>query len=71
MYRKVFATIRELGETAGAALMSAISLLDADADLAPTAASKVWSSPRHRPIRLMKTVADGRFIDDALIYRAA
>ena len=70
MYRKVRLAIAQLDEQASAALFSAISVTDENADVITGLRATVRTSSDIDRIRFHKNVADGHFIEDALIYRS-
>lgn len=73
VYAKIRRAIDELGEQASAVPLSVIKLLDSEADLVRLIRTAVGTGPGPviSRIRFSKNVIAGRFIDDALIYRAA
>jgi hypothetical protein len=71
IYEKIDHAINQLGDKASAVPLSVVSLLDANTDLVRRLEVTLHTGPRVNRIRFSKNVADGHFIDDALIYRAA
>jgi hypothetical protein len=68
-YEKIHLAIEQLGEKASAIPLLGVSVLDDHADLVQKLRTAVSTGPGTKRIRFSKNVADGRFIDDALIYR--
>jgi hypothetical protein len=71
VYKKIQHAINQLGEKASAVPLSAVGLLDANADLVRRLKVAIPTSAGENRIRFSKNVIDGHFVDDALIYRAA
>lgn len=71
VYMQIRQAIDQLGAKAEALPFSAISLLEPEADLVRRLTSTIPTGPGVSRIRFRKNVANGRFIEDALIYRAA
>lgn len=71
VYEKIRQALDELGAKATAAPLSIIGVLEADAELVRLLKAAVRTAPGVGRIRFSKNVINGRFIDDALIYRAA
>jgi hypothetical protein len=71
VYAKIGQAIDQLGAKAEALPFTFISLLSPDADLVRRLTTAIPTGPGVSRIRFRKNVANGRFIEDALIYRAA
>ncbi len=71
VYAVIHEAIDELGDKATAAPMSVIGLLGTEAELVRRLRTAFHTGQDVRRIRLKKSVADGHFVEDALIYRAA
>lgn len=71
VYDKIRQAIDELKDKAADAPLSAISLIDADADLVRLLRVAVRTGAGVSQIRFSKNVINGHFIEDALIYRVA
>lgn len=71
VYEKIRKAIDQLTEKARAAPLSAIALIDADADLVRLLRVALKTDDGIQRIRFSKNVVNGHFIDDALIYRVA
>lgn len=70
VYQKIWKALEEAGGDV-AIPFSMIGVIDADADLVVRLQRGIRTGPGISRIRFSKNVTDGRFIDDALIYRAA
>ena len=70
MYQMIDRAIAQLDEHASAVLFSAISLARENADLIKRLSATVRTGSDIDRIRFSKNVADGHFIEDALIYRS-
>ena len=70
MYQMIDRAIAQLDEHASAALFSAISLARENADLIKRLSATVRTGSDIDRIQFSKNVADGHFIEDALIYRS-
>ena len=71
MYERIHIALRELGDKASALPRFAIGLLAPHAELVRRLKAGVPTGAGIARIRFKKNVADGRYIDDALIYRVA
>jgi len=71
VYEKIRQAIDQLKEKAAAAPLSAVALMDADADLVRLLRVALKTGGGLSRIRFSKNVINGHFIDDALIYRVA
>ena len=71
VYERIRQAIDQLGDKASLVPLSVIGLLGANADLVQLLKVAVGTGPGVNRIRFSKNVINGRFIDDALIYRAA
>jgi hypothetical protein len=71
VYEEIQKAIDELGSTGETVPLAVIGLLEPDADLVRLLKTAVRTGPGVNRIRFSKNVVNGRFIDDALIYRAA
>jgi hypothetical protein len=71
VYGRIQKVVRELGEKASAVPLSSIGLMDTDADLVRSLKVAARTGPGINRVRFSKNVLNGRFIADALIYRAA
>ena len=71
VYEKIRQAIDQLKEKAAAAPLSAVALMDADADLVRLLRVALKTGGGLSRIRFSKNVINGHFIDDALIYRFA
>jgi hypothetical protein len=71
VYGRIQLALEQLGEKASAAPFSAIGLLDPNDDLVKLLRVAARTGPGIRRIRFAKNVINGRFIDDALLYRVA
>ena len=69
VYERIWVVLAELGEKAAAAPFSVISLLDPDAELVQRLKTVIHTGAGLERIRFSKNVADGHYIEDALIYR--
>ncbi|MGH7576054.1 MAG: hypothetical protein ACREM1_13130 [Longimicrobiales bacterium] len=69
--RKIDQAIDELGDAAAAVPYLAIDAMDADADLARRLRGAVRVDPEGKGVRVRRTVVNEKYIDDALVYRAA
>ena len=70
MYRKVRLAREQLDERASEVLFLAVSVAPEDADLIKRLRATVHTGADLERIRFHKNVADGHFIEDALIYRS-
>ena len=70
MYGKVQLARDELDESDSAVLFSAVSVAPENADLITRLRATVHTGSAIERIRFSKNVADGHFIEDALIYRS-
>jgi hypothetical protein len=70
VYKRIWVALADLGEKAAAAPFSVISLLDPNAELVLRLKTAIHTGAGIERIRLSKNVADGHYIEDALIYRA-
>ena len=71
VYDQIRQAIDELKDKAAGAPLSAISLIDANADLVRSLGMVVRTGAKVSQIRFSKNVINGHFIEDALIYRVA
>jgi hypothetical protein len=71
VYAKVNQAIEQLGPLGASVPLSAVGVLDSEAELVRRLKVAVRTGPGLSRLRFTKNVADGQFIDDALIYRAA
>ena len=71
VYDRIRQAIDQLKDKAGAAPLSAIALMDADADLVRLLRIALTTGSGINRIRFSKNAIKGHFIDDALIYRVA
>lgn len=71
VYARIQLAIDQLGDSASAAPLSAIGLMEADAELVKVLRTAIRTGSDVSPIRFSKNVVDGHFIEDALIYRIA
>ena len=71
VYERIRQAIDQLKEKAAAAPLSAVALMDADADLVRTLRMAIKTGGGVSRIRFSKNAINGHFIDDALIYRVA
>jgi hypothetical protein len=71
VYRMIDEARDRLGAKAEAAPFGLITVRSPHEELVRALASRVPTAPGAKPVRLRKDMAEGRFIDDALIYRAA
>ena len=71
VYDRIRQAIDQLKDKAGAAPLSAIALMDADADLVRLLRVAIKAGSGVNRIRFSKNTINGHFIDDALIYRVA
>lgn len=71
VYEKIQLALEQLGERAAAAPLSAIGLLDQNADLVKALRTVIRAGNGIGRLRISKNAALGHFIDDALIYRAS
>ena len=71
VYQRIQLAIQELGPLSAAVPFSAISLLAPDSDLVRKLSSTLHTGYGLSRIRFSRNVAQGRFIEDALVYRAA
>jgi len=71
VYEKVEKARQALGEKAVAAPLSAIGLLDANDELVRALRIQLHTGSGVSRLRFSKNVANGHFIEDALIYRIA
>jgi len=69
IYEKIRLAISQLKEKATAVPLSAVVLMDADADLIRLLRVALKTDGGINRIRFSKNVINGHFIDDALIYR--
>jgi hypothetical protein len=69
VYEEIQTALRELGDRASAAPFSVIALRAPESDLIRHLKVAINTGPGIHRIRFSKDVVDGRFIDDALIYR--
>ena len=70
LYETIHRAEAQLGERPAAVLFSAISLARDDDDLIKRLRATVHTGADIERIRFHKNVADGHFIEDALIYRS-
>ena len=70
LYQTIYRAEAQLGERAAAVLFSAVSLARDDDDLIKRLRATVHTGANIERIRFRKNVADGHFIEDALIYRS-
>ena len=71
VYERIRVALEELGDKAAAAPLSVIGLLDPNAELVQLLRIAIRRESGVGRIRFSKNVINGRFIDDALIYRVA
>jgi hypothetical protein len=71
VYQKILSARVALGKHTAALSFSAIGLLDMNDQLVRSIHDSLKIAPGQPYIRLSKTVLNGSFIDDALIYRIA
>jgi hypothetical protein len=71
VYRKVHAAIEDLGEQSSTIPLSLISLLGPTADLLQLLRAAVHTGPGIHRIRFTRNMINGRFIEDAFVYRVA
>lgn len=71
VYRQIQVALDQLGDTATAIPFLAISLLDGNAELVRRLRTAVRTGAEISRIRFSKNIADGHYIEDALIYRVA
>lgn len=71
VYGKIQQAIDDLKDKAAAVPLSAIGLIDVDADLIRLLRMAVQTGAGISRIRFSKNVINGHFIDDALIYRVS
>ena len=71
VYGKIRLALNELGSEAAAVRLAMIGLLDEQEDLVRRLKSTLHTGPGISRIRFSRNVANGRYIEDALIYRAA
>jgi hypothetical protein len=71
IYEKIRVAIKELQDKATAVPLSAVVLMDANADLIRLLRTALKTEGGINRIRFSKDVINGHFIDDALIYRIA
>lgn len=71
VYKTIGRAVDELGADAEDAPFSVIQVLDVNADLYQRLKGAVRFDPERKGKRLRKTVVNGKYIDDALVYRAA
>lgn len=69
VYEKIQRAVADLGDAA--VPLSAIGVLDVEADLIQLLKTAIRTGPGISRIRFSRNVINGHFIDDALIYRAA
>lgn len=71
MYRRVHDAIEALGQKAAAAPFSVAGVLDANDELVNALRTAAHTGAGISRIRFAKNVVNGRFIEDALLYRVA
>ena len=71
VYRQIQLALEQVGDKAAAIPFVAIGLLDADAELVRRLRTAVRTGDDISRIRFRKRIADGHYIEDALIYRVA
>ena len=71
VYEQIRVALEQLGDKASAAPLSAIGLLDQNADLVKVLKIAIRTGPGIGRVRFSKNVINGHFIEDALIYRVA
>lgn len=71
VYERIDRAIDELGADAEEAPSSAIEAMDVNEDLSQRLKGAVRIDPERKTVRLRKTVVNGKYIDDVLVYRAA
>lgn len=71
VYRQIQVALEQLGAKATGVPFLAIGLLDGNADLVRRLRGAVRTGAGVNRIRFSKRVADGHYIEDALIYRVA
>ncbi|MCC7213068.1 MAG: hypothetical protein E3K40_08590 [Candidatus Brocadia sp.] len=69
VYEQIRLALQQLGDKASAAPLSVIGLLDENAELVKLLRIAISTGPGIGRIRFSKNVINGRFIEDALIYR--
>ena len=69
VYRQIQVALEQLGDKTAAVPFLAISLLDGNAELVQRLRVAVRTGAGISRIRFRKNVADGHYIEDALIYR--
>lgn len=71
VYERIRLVLEQLGDKASASPLSAIVLLDHNAELVKLLKTAIRTGSSVGRIRFSKNVINGHFIEDALIYRVA
>jgi hypothetical protein len=71
VYFRILEAIDQLGESVSAAPFSVITVRPTTDDLVRHLKSAIPTGPELKQVRVKRAYADGRYIEDALIYRAS
>lgn len=71
VYEQIYKALAKMGPKANVFPFAGIRILEPRADLPRALSATFHTGPEVRRIRLHKEVVDNRYVEDALVYRAA